>query len=110
MRSQRFLRRKNISLMLRKAAPIVFTILILFVFYVAVSTLSGTGTKEQKKNLEDTLRRGIMQCYALEGSYPESLDYLLNNYPVYYNKDSFLIDYEIIGQNIYPAVSVIEKR
>lgn len=110
MASHRFVKRKTPVQILRRIAPAIITCLILAVFYAAVSSLSGSAAEEQKKNLEATLRRGIMQCYALEGVYPESLDYLLANYPVYYDKNSFFIDYQIIGQNIYPSVSVIEKK
>ncbi len=110
MRSHRFVKKKTPLQLLRKAAPALATCLILAVFYAAVVSLSGNASQEQKKNLEATLRRGIMQCYALEGAYPESLDYLLANYPVYYDKNSFFIDYQTIGQNIYPSVSVIEKK
>ncbi len=110
MFSHRFVKKKTIFQIIRKAAPLAVTLAVLAGFYMSVLSLSGTASEEQKKNLESTLRRGIMQCYALEGAYPESLDYLLNNYPVYYDKDSFLIDYQIIGQNIYPSVSVIPRK
>lgn len=108
--SNRFVKTNPFRVWFRQLMPFVATLVILAVFYTAVSSLSATATSEQKKNLETTLRRGIMQCYALEGCYPESLEYLLENYPIYYNKDAFFIDYQIIGQNIYPSVSVIPKR
>ncbi len=110
MTPKRFVRRTSYSAILRKLAPVLISVLVLGIFYGAVSSMTASATDEQKKNLEATLRRGIMQCYALEGSYPESLSYLLSNYPIYYNKDAFLIDYQIIGQNIYPAVSVIQRK
>ena len=110
MASERFTKKKSARDILQRITPILFSVLVLVIFYFSVSSLSASATDEQKKNLESTLRRGIMQCYALEGSYPESLDYLLNNYPIYYNENSFYIDYQIIGQNIYPSVSVIKKN
>lgn len=108
--SNRFVKTNPYRTWFRRLAPFAATIAILAVFYGAVSSLSETAVSEQKKNLETTLRRGIIQCYALEGCYPMSLDYLLDNYPVYYNEDAFFIDYQIVGQNIPPIVSVIPKR
>ncbi len=94
----------------RKLAPFAATVLILAIFAFSVSSFSRTAAEEQKHNLETALRKGIMQCYALEGRYPESLSYLLENYPIYYDPDAFYIDYQVVGQNLSPAVSVIAKR
>lgn len=109
MAQKRFVKKKSRALW-RRLLPIAFTIAVLCAFSFSVSSLSNTAGAEQKRNLEAALRRGIMQCYALEGFYPPSLQYLLDNYPIYYDKEAFYIDYLTIGQNIYPTVSVIVRN
>lgn len=108
--SNYFAKTNPVVVWVRRIAPFALTALFLVSFASAVSVFSESAVSEQKKNLETALRKGIMECYALEGCYPESLNYLLCSYPVYYDTDTFFIDYQIIGQNIYPAVSVIVKR
>ena len=63
----------------------------------------------QKESLESALIRNITYCYAVEGSYPESLDYLKEHYGLTYDEDRFFVDYQVIGANILPDVTIIEK-
>lgn len=65
---------------------------------------------ELTHNLEETVRRDIVQCYALEGKYPESVQYLEDHYGLTYDKKSFYIDYLPIGENIIPDFTVIPIR
>ena len=48
-----------------------------------------------------------MQCYAIEGRYPPSLEYMEEHYGLVYDKDIFFVDYQPIGSNLYPDVTVI---
>ena len=78
-------------------------------FLIVPSFISNIADEEQCKNLETTLRRDILQCYAVEGTYPPSLDYLEENYGFFYDTDKFYIDYIAIGSNIMPDVTIIPK-
>ena len=48
-------------------------------------------------------------CYATEGTYPESLEDLKAHYGLTYDEDLFFVDYQTVGANIYPDVTIIEK-
>ena len=52
----------------------------------------------------------ICHCYSVEGVYPESLEYLKENYGLTYNEDLFYVDYRTTGANLIPDVTIIEKR
>ena len=75
----------------------------------AINSVSYNTTVQQQKSLESALQRGIIECYALEGSYPESLQYLEEHYGVIYNKKQFFVDYQPIAENIMPNVTVIKR-
>ena len=62
MASGRFTRKKSVRNIIQRITPVIFSVLVLVIFYFSVSSLSSSATDEQKKNLESTLRRGIMQC------------------------------------------------
>ena len=79
------------------------------VFYTGVSALGKDTDKKQKESLENALIRNITYCYAVEGSYPESLDYLKEHYGLIYDENRFFVDYQVIGANILPDVTIIEK-
>lgn len=46
--------------------------------------------EEEKRSLEEALQREIVQCYVLEGHYPDSLSYLEEQYGFPMIRSSFL--------------------
>lgn len=84
-------------------------IIVLALFIQGISTLSDSSVKRQRESLENALTRGITYCYSIEGSYPESLEYLKKNYGIIYNEDLFFVDYKIAGSNMLPDITIIEK-
>lgn len=77
--------------------------------FLEIGSISENSQEKQKALLADALNRSIVQCYALEGRYPESLSYLEKNYGLVYDKDKFFIDYEIVGANMKPEATVYDK-
>ena len=51
-----------------------------------------------------------MQCYAIEGFYPQSLSYLEDKYGLYLDRGNYIIDYRFTGSNIMPDITVFEKE
>jgi len=84
-------------------------LLILVLFIQGISSLSDSTRKRQRESLEKAIMRSITYCYTVEGAYPESLDYLKDNYGLFYDEDLFFVDYRISGSNILPDVTIIEK-
>lgn len=97
----------------RKSFSFPIAVVIIAVFIVVLFLVSGSMSKtseaEQKKALESAIVRDVVHCYAIEGSYPESLDYIEKNYGLTYNKDLFFVDYRPIASNIMPDITIIEK-
>lgn len=85
----------------------VFMLIVIF-FYQGIGSLSESSLRRQKESLENALSRSITYCYAVEGSYPQSLDYLKEHYGLTYNEDRFFVDYRVSGANVLPDVTVIE--
>lgn len=100
--------KRNISFV-----KLIFSILIslcaICIFTQGMYRLSANTHEEQKKNLETALWRSITQCYVIEGRYPESLEYLKQEYGISYETEDFFVDYQVIGENIAPDVMVIER-
>ena len=81
----------------------------LFAFILFSDTFRDSNLNQERDILQKALDRNITQCYALEGSYPSSLHYLEENYGLIYNKEHFFIDYQYIGGNLRPDVTIIER-
>ncbi len=85
-------------------------VVILLIFYVSLDRFSADSTRRQKENLENALQRTITYCYAAEGNYPENLAYLKSHYGLTWDESRFYVDYRVSGANIYPDVTILEKK
>ena len=92
-----------------------FVSLIIFIglfviFFFAVNNLSSDTMDRKEESLKNAVNRGIVSCYALEGTYPPGLDYLKEHYGLTYDEDLFFVDYQAIGSNIFPDVTIIRRE
>lgn len=86
-------------------AVAVFIAVALNVSFGVVSA-GKASVSSQIDLLENTTRREAVQCYALEGSYPQNLDYLKERYGLWYDEERFIVHYKFLGSNLLPEISV----
>lgn len=82
------------------------------VFGFLLFGISRTGreaAEKEKNNLQSSLEQSVITCYALEGAYPVSLDYLQEHYGIRWNEKRYLVNFEPVGSNLPPDITVIEK-
>ncbi len=90
--------------------PLLTGLLILLLFLQGVQSVSDTTAAKQQESLETALSRSIAQCYAVEGMYPPSLNYLKEHYGLTYDESKFLIDYQPMGANLMPEVVILSIK
>lgn len=90
--------------------PVLLLMIVLGIFIGFSGSFARTNLAHEKEILSKALERSITQCYALEGTYPYTLEYLEQHYGLTYNKDHFFVDYQYIGGNLRPDVTIIEKE
>lgn len=83
---------------------------LLLIFLLSLSSIQENTLLKQQESLETALARDITHCYAVEGFYPPSLSYMEEHYGLTYNKDLFFVDYQPIGSNMRPDVTVILRK
>lgn len=86
----------------------VFTAAFVLVLF-GISRAGAARDSEALRVTEESLHRAMMSCYAIEGRYPETLDYLTENYGVYINPDKYAVYYDAFASNIMPDITVIKK-
>ena len=106
---ERFSEKKNKS-STTTYAPVILLILVLGGFMFFSNSFSDVNLSYEKDLLQKALDRSITQCYALEGTYPNDLEYLEEHYGLTYNKEHFFVDYQYIGGNLRPDITIIEKE
>lgn len=106
----RFQKKRTDKAGLLFALPVVLFVLVAGCMWRGIVSVSAQTAENQKKNLESAVHRDIVTCYALEGRYPESLDYLRDHYGLTFDEDRYVVGYEIVGSNLMPDVTVMEKQ
>lgn len=79
-----------------------------FVFY-GLQQAKVTQREEAMRVAKESVMRASIRCYALEGFYPPSYEYLKENYGIQIDEDKFSVFYDIFASNLMPEVTVIEK-
>ena len=87
---------------------VIAAVLILFIY--ALHAFGSQTIERQEESLENAITRDIIQCYALEGSYPPSLSYIEEHYGLTYDHSTFFVDYRPIAGNLYPDVTILKIR
>lgn len=79
-------------------------------FFSGLSRVDRTGSEEGRRLLEEGLRRAAVACYAAEGIYPPTVDYLEEHYGVQVDRDRYAVFYEIFAENLMPEITVVERE
>ena len=58
--------------------------------------------------VRDAVKNAALTCYAVEGAYPDSVDYLREHYRLAYDEDRYLITYDAFASNMIPDIWVTE--
>jgi len=96
-----------------KSVTVLVLLLVMMgvVAYMAMSmTDFASGNDErQMVAVEMAIDSALLQCYALEGSYPPNLQYLSEHYGVMLYEDQFEYLYDVFASNVRPNVQVTPK-
>ena len=94
----------------RVRIALVLAVAIAAVFAASASLDAFDGGKDERAmaSLEQAIRQAAVSCYAAEGRYPDTLDYLAEKYGIVLD-DRFAVHYEIFASNLAPDVTVGTK-
>ena len=79
---------------------------ILMFFLVSLKNVSSDIDDNELVTLRKSIDRAIVNCYAIEGAYPENIEYIEDNYGVVIDHEKFFVVYNILGPNVRPDVMV----
>lgn len=101
--------KRSFSLPLAHVISVLLVIAVLALVVTGVRQAGKAQEDEALRTLDESIRRAAVSCYAIEGSYPESVDYLEENYGVYIDENKYIVHYSIFASNIMPDITVIKK-
>lgn len=71
-----------------------------FCLYKAAGRMGSNQEAESLKQLDTSIRKAMMTCYATEGVYPPTIQYLKDNYGVQVDETRFVVFYEVFWENM----------
>lgn len=83
---------------------------VLALFLYSVNTIHCRTREDRLSALSDAIRRASVQCYAIEGRYPPSVEYLEDHYGIIINHDYYNVFYDGWASNIMPEITVLPKE
>ena len=98
--------KKYVRISLLAAAVLALTVW----FGSALGNLCDGYAREGCHQLEEALRRAAVACYAAEGIYPPTLEYLTQHYGVQINEACYTVFYVVVADNLMPEITVLEKE
>ena len=75
----------------------------------AVFSIGSDSREKGRERLEEAARHAAVACYASEGVFPESIEYLEEHYGLQVDRDLYTVHYMIFAENIMPVIKVTEK-
>ena len=84
-------------------------LLCLVVICASWAAIHASLKQQGAQSLQASVLESANQCYAVEGAYPISLEYLQDYYGLVFDESEYQIDYEIFAENIAPKVKVTVK-
>ena len=83
---------------------------ILCIFLSGLSSVSRITSHSEEESLRKSILQSAVHCYATQGFYPDSMDYLEKYYGISYDKEKYLVSYEAFGSNMMPDITVFSNN
>ena len=81
----------------------------LILIFGVFGSASSDEIEEGIQAIKNTIMEKSLQCYVIEGAYPDELSYLEEHYGLIVNRNDYYITYTPVAENIPPQVSVVPK-
>ena len=94
---------REIARRTRRRIAVAVACIILCAALVALALVSANISE---RPAVASVNAAVMQCAAVEGSYPSSLQHLEQYYGLTINHDRYLVKYEWFADNVPPTVTV----
>lgn len=107
---QRFIRERKTSYLRNVMISVLIFLLVFIGFGYGLTVMDKKMNREEMQTLQNAVTRSVTTCYTLEGNYPQSLSYLKEHYGLHYDEDKYFVDYQPLGANIMPDITIIKKE
>ena len=94
----------------REIAIVLLMVALLAGVWMLVTRVGNSSGEAQTKFVTDAVRNAALTCYAVEGAYPNDVEYLREHYGLAYDQSRYLVRYSAFGSNLMPSITVLEME
>ena len=74
-----------------------------------IARIDRSDKAAESELVRKAVREAAVTCYAVEGAYPDDVEYLRQYYHLSYNDDLYLVTIESFASNHLPDIYVTER-
>jgi len=89
---------------------VFFTLVIIGIIFVGLGQAAEANRAEGVRLLEEAIIRAAVHSYAVNGYFPESIEYIVDNFGIYVDTSLFVVHYDVFASNLLPDIRVLELR
>lgn len=93
----------------RDILKLLIIALVLGLCVALVAKIGKTQASEETDLVRNAIKDAAINCYAVEGAYPDSVDYLREYYHLAYDENRYLVTYDAFASNHIPDIYVTER-
>lgn len=102
------MKKLNMSLIALIVSVLIIAVCGIIIF-TSIAGIGYTYGDKRAQEIKDTIISCVAQCYALEGKYPNDLQYLEDHYGLQLDTAKYTYHYEIFASNVFPDIRVFAK-
>ena len=104
---KRVFKRNAFHTLLAGLTPLLFTLAVIVIIAFGLRQTAESSKAEGARFLKEGILRATIYCYAIEGSYPENLDYITEHYGIHIDRTKYAVFYDVFASNLLPDITVI---
>ena len=93
----------------RDIAKLLSIVAVLVLAVLLLGRIEEANGRAETETVREAVKNAALTCYAVEGAYPDSIDYLKENYHLAYNENRYFITYDAFASNRIPDIYVTER-
>ena len=93
----------------RDIIKIIIIVAVLALAVVLVNYMDTRHHNTETDIVRDAVKNAALTCYAVEGAFPEDVEYLRENYSLAYDENSYFVTYEAFAPNVLPSIYITER-
>ena len=93
----------------KEVGAILIFVALIVAFVLLVNGITNKGDGREKEIVIEAVKNAALTCYAVEGMYPDTIEYLREHYNLSFNEDKFVVYYQPFASNVLPSIKVVER-